>query len=182
MRKINEAVALFYSTTDDPRAEERKKVVERVCRSVGQARGVVIHLLYWKDNIAGGVAIGTGQSKVDEAVEGNFDIYFGCLGPLFGRGTVHEFQNALTGHIEKDSPVEVLFAFDETPINPFDIPENFQSVVEFRTSVHTSKKYGRAILYFTFSDLDQFYDRLFTNLDEAVRKFQSKIKGGPLPI
>jgi len=182
MRKINQAVTLFYSSTDDPASVDRKAAVERVSKNVEQARDISIHIKYWKDNIPGGVAKDSGQSRIDSAVDGAFDIYFGCLGPRFGSGTVTEFENALSGHIKNGVPTEVLFAFDETPINPFSVPENFQSVKDFRSSVQTSKKYGRSILYFTFSDLDEFSDRLFKDLNEAVRLFQTKIKGGHLPL
>ena len=182
MRKINQAVTLFYSSTEDPAATERKATVERVCKNVEQARDISIHMKYWKDNIPGGIATSSGQSRIDAAVYNAFDIYFGCLGPNFGSSTVTEFENALSGHIDNNVPTEVLFAFDETPINPFIIPQNFQSVKEFRTSVQSSEKYGRSILYFTFANLDEFSDRLFKDLNEAVRLFQTKIKGGPLPL
>lgn len=179
MRKITQAVSVFYSSTDDKLADERKRSVLKVLKRVETSRDVAIRMIYWKDNIPGGVADESGQARIDLEVYQSFEIYFGCMGPNFGKGTVKEFKNAIESHIKHRQPIEVLFGFDETKINPFEIPDNFHEVKAFRSDIQSSKKYGRSILYFCFEDIEKFEEQLFVNLDNAVRKATSRFSEGP---
>ena len=179
MRKVTQALSLFYSTTEDAGAPRRKALVERVAKRVAHSRDVVIRVIHWRDNIPGGVADGSGQARIDAEVEGAYDIYFGCMGVKFGKGTVREFERAIKGHIDMGDPAEILFGFDTTPINPFDVPDNFSEVKAFRTSLQTAIKYGRSILYFEFASEEQLEDALSRDLDAATRKAIGRIVGGP---
>ena len=178
MRKVTQAVSLFYSSTEDL-ADRQKELVEKVARRVGHARDVVIHVIHWRSGIPGGVADGSGQDRIDAEIEGTYDIYFGCMGVKFGKGTVQEFERAIKAHIDRGDPAEVLFGFDTTSINPFEVPDNFSEVRAFRASLQSSAKFGKAILYFEFSDHDQLDERLSFHLDGAVRKAIGRISGGP---
>jgi hypothetical protein len=182
MRKVTDTISLFYSTTEDPSSQGRKKLVERVCKNVGQARSVAIHTIHWKDNIPGGVAERTGQSRINLEVSGAFDIYFGCMGVKYGAGTVDEFKQAIKSHMEKGMPAEVLFAFDETPVNPFGVPDGFSLVRDFRSSLEDYTRHGKSILYFSFCNEEEFEDRLFRDLNAAVRSLLSRIRGGMIPF
>lgn len=182
MRKVTQALSLFYSTTEDSSADARKELVERVVRRAGHSRDVVIRVVHWRDNIPGGTAPRSGQTRINAEVRGAYDIYFGCMGTKFGEGTVAEFENAIHDHISKGDPTEVLFAFDAKPVNPFSIPEEFRLVKEFRDSLQNDKKYGRAILYFEFGSDQEFEDLLSRDLDEAIRKAIGRISGGPPPF
>lgn len=178
MRRVNQAITVFYSSTMDEQAEARRASVDRVVRMVERARDVAIRLIYWDENIPGGVAQGSGQDKIDAEVIDAYDIYVGCMGPKFGPGTVREFTKAIEGHINKNRPIEVLFAFDETPINPYAIADNFKKAKTFRRDIQTPAKYGRAILYFAFTSPAEFEEKLGRDLDEAVRRATSRVRGG----
>jgi hypothetical protein len=179
MQRTTEVVTIFHSTTSDDNYKNRRAAFNRAIKTLEQSRNVAIKVLDWQENIPGGISAGRGQDRINEEVYNTFDIYFGCLGGKFGPGTVEEFEKAIESHLNLGRPTEVLFAFDETKINPFLVPDNFSKVVEFRKSIETSAKYGRSLLYFTFDDLDIFYDKLFLNLNEATRKVQMRIRGGP---
>lgn len=178
MRKVTQAVTVFYSSTADEGAKVRKLSVDRVVKKVERSRDVAIRLFYWDEDIPGGVAENTGQDRIDKEVLGAFDVYVGCMGTKFGLGTVKEFSDAIDAHVKTGHPAEVLFAFDETPVNPYQIPDNFKKAKDFRKSLQSATKYGKAILYFTFSDLTQFEDKLQKDLEEAVRQATSRVKGG----
>lgn len=179
MQRTTEVVTVFYSTTNDDSYKDRRSAFNKVIKTLEQSRNVAIKVLDWQDNIPGGISSSRGQDRINEEVYNTFDVYFGCLGTKFGTGTIDEFENAIGSHLRLGRPTEVLFAFDETKVNPFSVPDNFSKVVEFRKSIENDTKYGRSLLYFTFDDLDVFYDRLFKDMNEAIRKVQMRIKGGP---
>lgn len=181
MPRTTSVVTIFYSATNDTQSADLHSEFQKVCQQVEQARNVSIKILFWKDNIPGGIAGASGQDRIDDFVAGDFDIYFGCLGIKFGLGTVREFRKAMKSHIDDGAPSEILFGFNETPINPFDIPDTFTEVRKFRNDVQTAKRYGKSILYFTFRDEDDYRAALFRDLNEAVKTVLTNIKGGMLP-
>lgn len=178
MQRTTQAITVFFSTTNDATYEARKRTFLRVVSLVEEAAGVAIKVLDWQDNIPGGVSGRSGQSRINDQVRNTFDVYFGCLGTSFGSGTVEECENAIGGHVDSGRPTEVLFAFDASPVNPFTIPDGFNRVIDFQKSIQTDEIYGRSILYFTFSDLDQFQDLAFRDLNAAVKKVCSRVRGG----
>ena len=179
MQRTTEVVTIFYSTTNDDNYKGRKAVFNKAVKTLEQSRNVAIKVLDWQENIPGGLSGRSGQDRLNQEIYNTFDIYFGCLGTQFGPGTIEEFEMAIKSHLNLGRPTEVLFAFDETPVNPFQIPTKFSKVVAFRKSIGSNTKYGRSILYFTFDDLDKFNEKVFLNLNEAIRKVQMRIKGGP---
>ena len=178
MRRPVQAVTLFLSSPQDASAVERNAVVESVVKLVDQAKNVAIKTIHWKENIPGGVAGRDGQSRIDQEIDGVIDIYFGCMGLKYGAGTEQEFTNAIRGHIQNGRPREVLFAFDATPVNPFEIPDNFQKTKAFMKKLQDDREFGRAILYFCYSNIEEFRHMFFTNLNAAVDKATSRISGG----
>lgn len=178
MQRTTQTITVFFSTTNDPTYAARRKAFNRVIRMVQEARNVSIKVLDWQENIPGGVSRTSGQARINDEVRDTFDVYFGCLGTSFGSGTVEECENAIRGHIAKGRPTEVLFAFDATPVDPFAIPIGFDKVVNFKTDIQSDTKYGRSILYFAFSDLERFEELAFRDLNAAVKKAQSRIRGG----
>ena len=177
MHRTTDVITIFYSTTTDGYAERRAKFNQTI-KMLEQARNVSIKVLDWQENIPGGISGEDGQARINAEVYNTFDIYFGCLGVKFGSGTVEEFEQAIEGHIRHGRPAEVLFAFDESKVNPFAIPGGFDRVLEFRRSIQTDEKYDRSILYFTFDGLDQFQERAFRDLDAAIRHIQGRVRGG----
>jgi hypothetical protein len=176
--KVTETIPIFYSSTYDDATFNRRASFRSVCERVGIANGVSLHVLDSKKNIPGGVGKTTGQDVLDKAVGGAYDIYFGCLGVRFGEGTTSEFRTAIEGHINRNDPKEVLFCFDECPINPFEVGSNFSKVKTFRKSLESATKHGRAILYFTFCSQEEFEEKVFLNIDNSVKKVLSRVQGG----
>ena len=176
--RVSQAIPLFYSSTSDPGTFDRWATLCAVCDYVGTTNSVVIHVLHWKKNIGGGVGLSSGQDVIDDAVSGNYDIYFGCLGTKYGEGTIREFKNAMDGHINSGDPKEILFGFDESPVNPFSLDRNFYKVAKFRADLQSPKRFGRSILYFPFSNEREFRERALANLDAAVKRLLARVVGG----
>lgn len=175
--RVREVVNVFYSSNEIG-AVDRRLVFQRTCRRLGAVLGLHINVIDWKTSIGGGVAATTGQDRIDEFVDGQYDIYFGCLGPGSAIGTIHEFEGAIGAYVAGTGPAEVLLGFDETPINPYLISDAFFDVVQFRREIGSSHKYGRAILYFTFSGEEEFEDRILTNLQQAIERASTYVAGG----
>ena len=178
MSKVTDTVNILFSSTAESKSDAYFKAYERVCKSLEVTHHIKIHTKKWDINVAGGTSGRTGQDRIDEAIKDSYDIYFGCLGAKYGSGTVHEFEDAIRGHIENDDPMEVLFGFDESRINPFELSEDFFKVKRFRADLQTDEKYGKSILYFTFSNSKEFEDKVLLNVDGAIKKIKDRVRGG----
>jgi hypothetical protein len=71
-----------------------------------------------------------------------------------------------------------LFGFDETPVNPFSIAKDFEKVKQFLSDIGSSKKYGKALLYFAFVGEDEFKKKVILNLTKATETVLSRVMGG----
>ena len=179
MMRATEIINVFYSSTNDTGTFDRLAAFSQVSANVETIKNIKFHIIHWKHNIPGGIGRGTAQDVIDAAVAGQYDVYFGCLGPKFGAGTVREYQNAIDGHIQNNEPKCLFFGFDETPVNPYEIDVNsLRRAKKFRSDIGNSNIYGRAMLYFTFSSELEFTNRVLMNLSNAVDKIQTRISGG----
>jgi hypothetical protein len=179
MARITEILNVFYSSAGSQGAFDRKAAYDEACERVTLTKNIKFHTIYWKYNIAGGIAMSNAQNAIDQEIYGQYDIYFGCLGPTYGAGTPHEYQQAIEGHIQKHEPKCIFFGFDETPINPFTIDyRSFYLVKRFRNDIAGGKKYGKAILYFTFSSKDEFENHVMLNLSAAADIIHDRVLGG----
>jgi hypothetical protein len=179
MTRVSEVINVFYSSTNPDGPFDRKSVFDDACRKVAISKHIQFHTIYWKKNIAGGIGMTSGQDVIDAAVEGQYDVYFGCLGATYGSGTVHEYGKAIEGHIRNSQPPYLFFGFDETPINPFKVDEkSLRAVKKFRSEIATSKKYGRGMLYFTFSTKDEFEEKIMLNMANAADLLHEGVLGG----
>lgn len=175
--RVDEVVNVFYSS-NEAGSFDRRVAFAKACAKLGSVLGVHINIIDWKRNIAGGVGARSGQDVIDRAVEGQYEIYFGCLGPGSGEGTIHEFEAAIASFMQADGPLEVLFGFDETPINPYLVSQEFSKVIEFRKDISTHAKFGRAMLYFAFSGPEEFEEKVLLNMTKAIEKAWSFVSGG----
>jgi hypothetical protein len=186
MTHSREVITVFYSSPDriivgvDKKVGfDRKVTFDSVCKQVGSAKEVIISVIWWKD-IAGGLAQNDAQEVIDDAVAGNHDIYFGFLGGMeYGLGTIHEYEEAVKAHINKGQPKQVFFGFDAQPVNPFDINlRELGKVKQFMKDIGSSKRFGKALLYFKFENEKVFSEKVFTHLCAAVDEILSRVRGG----
>ncbi len=179
MTRPSEIISILYSSTSDSEQKfDRREIFSEVCDVVESTNNVKIHIIDWTKNIAGGVGDNSGQDVINAAVDRQYDIYFGCLGVRYGAGTVEEFERAITSHIQHQDPKEILFGFDECPVNPYLVEPEFEQVRQFRNNIGTSDRYGRAILYFTFKNKKAFRKSALTHIDGAVKKICQRVLGG----
>jgi hypothetical protein len=97
--RIDRVVNVFYSSTTADVTFEKRKAFKDACDTLEIALSTKIHIIDWKTNIAGGVGARSGQDVIDRAVKGQYDIYFGCLGAQYGKGTIGEYEKAIAGYI-----------------------------------------------------------------------------------
>lgn len=173
-----ELIRVFFSTTSDDATFEKYPALEKVCEQLEDISGKRISAYYWKENIPGGASYSSTQDMINEFVKGKYDIYLGCLGSRYGIGTIDEFNTAIREHTENGRPKEILFGFDESPINPFTLDEKFVDVISFRKSLEKPDKNGLSVLYFTFTSEETFMQKLRLNIGECIRNLENKIRGG----
>ncbi len=172
-----ETINVFYSTTEEEVLQKYRGHFEARCKQVGRLLDVHFNLLYWRE-LAGGLG-DSAQDVIDKQVEGNHQIYFGVMATRFGKGTEHEYRRAVEEHIASHKPAFVSFGFCEEKVNPYAIDlESMAKLKQFRSDVGDNKKYGKANLYFVFSNKAVFDERVDANLKAAVMQIRSRVAGG----
>jgi hypothetical protein len=176
----SETITVFYSSPDDNSTPTFKRydTFKAVAEQAGRAKGVTFHVLFWKDQ-AGGLGLTSGQDVIDERVKG-YDVYFGFLSPSrYGKGTVHEYEQAVKGYIKDGTPKCVYFGFDRQSVDAFQIDiDHLKEVRQFRSDISTPAKFGRPILHFDFLDERTFRDQVLTHLCVAADEILARVRGG----
>lgn len=139
--------------------------------------GVHLNTMYWRE-MPGGLSDTDGQAVIGKRVAGQYEIYVGLMGLRFGAGTEHEYRNAVESYVNTGSPIYVCFGFCDESVKPHSLDASFAKVLEFKSDIGTPKKYGKAILYFTFADEQEFRRRVRDHLTQAVKEVRGRVSGG----
>ena len=179
MTHIDEVINVFFSAPNTLDTFDRKIAFENTCRRVEIAKALKINIIHWESSVSSGLGLHSGQDVIDKAIEGQYEVYVGCLGAKYGKGTIHEYERAVNGYLNYHRPQHVIFGFDETPLNPFEIDlKDLREVRRFRSEITNNKKYGMAMLYFTFSSESAFQEHIFRNLCYVFDTILKRVSGG----
>jgi hypothetical protein len=169
-------IRIFFSSPGDVEKEREiaRDVLEELQRLHGEEMGVNLIYKGWETDTY--PAIGRPQGVINQQI-GEYEIFVGVFWSRYGTptgeaesGTVEEFERALESRDQDDIPA-VLFYFRQTPVELETIEELEQKieVVRFR------KQYGeRAGLYETYTDVDEFKEKLRYGLLQTIRRVHSQ--------
>jgi hypothetical protein len=167
-------IRIFFSSPSDVEEEREvaQRVIDELIRMVGEDIGVNLIYKEWETDTY--PAIGRPQGVINQQI-GDYEIFVGVFWSRYGTptgeagsGTVEEFERALDERQDGDLPA-VLFYFRQTPVllETVDKLEQKKKVVQFR------ERYGDvAGTYDTYSDIEEFKDKLRHGLLETIRDVQ----------
>ena len=140
--------------------------------------GLRLELIQWETHAH--PAIGEDpQAVINEQIPNDYDIFIGIMWHRFGTpttragsGTLEEFQNAKKRYDDDPSSVRIMIYFKDAPVPLSEIsPEQLTEVNAFRRSLG-----AEGVLYWTFSDQQQFEQFLRVHLAREVQHALRKLK------
>ncbi len=160
---------IFVASPSDV-AEERTRlesIVDEINKTISSSSGTQLELVKRETDVVPGIGAYP-QDVINQQVGDNIDIFIGILWKKFGTpttvalsGTEEEFNRAYEKHTMNPGSIRIMFYFNESPINPYDIDsEQFELVKGFRNNLG-----GKGILWDTYRDLNEFEKKLRMHLN-----------------
>lgn len=172
MPKEETILRVLVASPQDVR-EERARLEQLIRRQNGiwsLSNGIRLDLVRWETDAFPGVGTDA-QAVINEQIGDDYDIFVGIMWTRVGTrttrapsGTIEEFNRAYQRFQDEPEALRIMFYFSETPIPPNELdPEQFAALMEFRQSLEE-----RGVLYFTFSDANEFEELLSLHLTRQI--------------
>ena len=167
---------IFVASPSDV-AEERTRlesIVDEINKTISSSSGTQLELVKRETDVVPGIAAYP-QDVINQQIGDDIDIFIGILWKKFGTptiialsGTEEEFDRAYEKHTMNPGSIRIMFYFNESPINPYDIDsEQFELVKEFRNNLG-----GKGILWDTYRDMNEFEKKLRMHLNKEIKTIE----------
>ena len=167
---------IFVASPSDV-ADERNRleaIVDEINKTLGSSSGTQLELVKRETDVVPGIGAYP-QDVINQQIGDDIDIFIGILWKKFGRptavalsGTEEEFNRAYEKHTMKPGSIRIMFYFNETPINPYEIDsEQFELIREFRNNLG-----GKGILWDTYRDMSEFEKKLRMHLNKETKTIE----------
>jgi len=143
-------------------SEERTEIERLIARMNDNFihKGIYLRLRIW-EKLSSTFETGRKQDKFNDEVLKS-DIFLCLVYDRIGQFSKEEFDNAYVGLLENGKPKKMYVYFNNMPLKPDDIPEDYHSVTELKELI---KKY------------EQIYNS-YENIDELIRKVKDNLELG----
>jgi hypothetical protein len=172
---------IFVASPSDV-AEERNRlesIVDEINKTISSSSGTQLELVKRETDVVPGIGANP-QDVVNQQIGDDIDIFIGILWKKFGTpttvalsGTEEEFDRAYAKHTMNPGSIHIMFYFNESPINPYEIDsEQFELVKEFRNNLG-----GKGILWDTYRDMKEFEKKLRIHLHKKIKIIEKSYEG-----
>jgi Domain of unknown function (DUF4062) len=175
MPLLQKMLRLFVSSPNDC-ADERivvDEIVNELNRTWSASNGIRFEVIKWETHAfpaAGPSAQATINAQIGEA----YDIYLGIMWGRFGTptadydsGTEEEARRALHRYRSNPDTVKIMFYFKDAPLPPSRVDTvQLARLQEFKRELGTE-----GVLYWTFTDLDQFGEFVRLHLSRVTQSY-----------
>lgn len=173
MPRQSKLLRVFVASPSDV-TEERirlESIVDEINKTIGSDSGTQLELVKRETDVAPGVGAYP-QDVINQQIGDDIDIFIGILWKKFGTrtatalsGTEEEFNRAYEIHTMNPGSIRIMFYFNETPINPYEIDsEQLDLIKEFRNNLG-----GKGILWDTYRDMNEFDRKLRMHLNKEIK-------------
>lgn len=167
---------IFVASPSDV-AEERNRleaIVDEINKTITSSSGTQLELVKRETDVVPGVGAYP-QDVINQQVGDDIDIFIGILWKKFGTptsvalsGTEEEFNRAYEKHTMNPGSIRIMFYFNESPMNPYEIDsDQFELVKEFRNNLG-----GKGILWDTYKDLNEFEKKLRMHIHKEIKAIE----------
>jgi hypothetical protein len=167
---------IFVASPSDV-AEERNRleeIVDEINKTITSSSGTQLQLVKRETDVGPGIGVYP-QDVINQQVGDDIDIFIGILWKKFGTptsialsGTEEEFNRAYEKHTMNPGSIRIMFYFNESPMNPYEIDsEQFDLVKEFRNNLG-----GKGILWDTYKDINEFEKKLRMHIHKEIKAIE----------
>jgi hypothetical protein len=167
---------VFVASPSDV-VQERNRleaIVDEINKTIGSNSGTQLELVKRETDVVPGVGAYP-QDVINQQIGDDIDIFIGILWTRFGSptavahsGTEEEFNRAYEKHTMNPGSIRIMFYFNETPTNPYEIDsEQFELIKEFRNNLG-----GKNILWDTYRDMPEFEKKLRMHLNKEIKTIE----------
>jgi hypothetical protein len=181
MPRDEKVFTVFVASPSDVQDERTRleEIVRELNLTWSRRLGMRFDLVRWETH-AYPAAGADPQAVINEQIPDDYDLFIGIMWCRYGTptgragsGTVEEFQRAKNRFNADSSSVQLLFYFKDAPIKPSTLdPNQLALVKEFRRSLGPKE----GILYWTFSDLNDFERLLRMHLARHLQALENKLR------
>jgi hypothetical protein len=172
-------VRTFLASPGDVRVERdiAFRIVGELNTIWSKFLGLSLELVRWETHAYPGVGEDA-QSVINEQIEDDYDLFIGIMWTRFGTptqragsGTEEEYNRAYQRYKADPDGVRIMFYFKSAPLTETTDGEQIESVSRFRTQVG-----AQGVLYWTFTDENEFSDLLRLHLSRQMQYYHGKYR------
>ena len=180
MPRQEHVISVFVASPSDV-GDERTRL-EEVIRELNTAwsrdLALRLELVRWETHSFPGIAEDA-QAVINEQIPDDFDLFVGIMWCRYGTptgragsGTVEEFARAKARHDANPESVRLMVYFKDEQIAPSRLdPRELEKVNQFRSSLG-----DEGVLYWNFTDVDQFEKLIRLHLTRQVQSWKEQFK------